>query len=720
MKRKRIPIKYSKERVILSDVLPFEIPITYSNRHFYNFLVKNKIRVATNPDGSKKVTWQDSNPYIGEILKLLFGFRKDKVILNNTIEICSKTDLKKIPFNFKVSHKESDFRDLTIIHPKNQLDIIDFYDNYKDTILYYSNISQFSIRKPNKVAKYIYQKPKKSKKEFGKEIDETGNEESKTKYENLKHYFHIKKYSNIHRFYESYQYHQCEKKYNNLYKFDISKCFDSIYTHSIAWALLNKEIVKETLPDCNSTFAGLFDGLMQNLNYGETNGIIIGSEFSRIFAELILQQIDKTIYQELRKQGKIHKRDYEVFRYVDDYFVFYNDEITKETIHALYKLELRKYKLYLNDSKAKQYGKPIITELSIAKLKISDLLNKYLAFKVNEKDKTVEFSEADNEEAEADTDSEIGESKEAKYKIYVSSNKLITRFKTIIKETKVEYKDILNYILASIDKKVEKLISTYDESENNLKKEKTYTEAFLQILDVTFFLYSVSPRVNSTIKLCMVIDKITSFINRNNKDKSKTFTFDNKHRVFKKISDEVSQVLNKNRSSEHIQVETLYLLVALRELGREYRLDIKLLCKYFNIEADESDEKKFKIGSLNYFSITVLFFYIKDADRYKFLRYELMKYVTTHFRTEGEDNIRKKAELVFLLMDMLTCPYIDDQTKTTKDDKYRFKKKLLSLSGIDSANHIGIIEKENFWFTKWTDFKFGSELESKRSQEVYA
>lgn len=718
MKRKKIPINYSKERVILSDVLPFEIPITYSNRHFYNFLVKNKIKVTTSADGSKKVAWQDGNVFIGEILKLLFGFRQDKVILNNEIEISNKTDLKKIPFSFKISHKESDFRDLTIIHPKNQLDIIEFYDNYRDTILYYSNISQFSIRKPNKVAKYVYQKPKMLKKELGKEIDEKNDAESKTKYENLKHYFHIKEYSNIHRFYESYQYHQCEKKYNKLYKFDISKCFDSIYTHSIAWALLNKEIVKDTLPDADSTFAGLFDRLMQNLNYGETNGIIIGSEFSRIFAELILQQIDKAVYNELRKKEKIHKRDYEVSRYVDDYFVFYNDEATKEEIHSLYKLELRKYKLYLNDSKAKLYDKPIITELSIAKQKISDLLNKDLGFKVNEHDKTVEVGEAVEEETE--TDSEVEESKEAKYKIYVSSNKLITRFKTIIKETKVEYKDILNYVLASIDKKVEKLISTYDESEKNLKKEKAYTEALLQILDVTFFLYSVSPRVNSTIKLCMVIDKITSFLNRNNKDKSETFSFDNKHRVFKKISDEVSQVLNKNKSSEHIQVETLYLLVALRELGREYRLDVKLLCKYFNIGRDDTDEKKFEISSLNYFSITVLFFYIKDADRYKYLRYELIKYVTTIFKTEGRDNIRKKAELVFLLMDMLTCPYLDDQTKTNKDDKYRYKKKLLSLSGVDSANHIGIIEKEKFWFTKWTDFKFGWELESKRSQEVYA
>jgi hypothetical protein len=712
MKRKKTPINYSKERAILSDVLPFEIPITYSNRHLYNFLVKNKIKLVTNANGAEKIIWQNTHPIIGEILKLLFGV-KQATGISNEIELSSKADSKKIPFNFKISHKENDFRELTIIHPKSQLDLIYFYDNYRDSILYYSSISQFSIRKPNKVAKYIYQQAKKKKRQFGKEIDEKNSLSAKTKYENLKNFFHVKKYSNIHKFYESYQYHQCEKKYNNLYKFDISKCFDSIYTHSIAWALLNKTIVKDTLPATDTTFAGVFDRFMQNLNYGETNGIIIGSEFSRIFAELILQQIDKTVYQELNFKGIIHKRDYDVFRYVDDYFVFYNDDQTKETIHSLFKMELSNYKLYLNDSKSKLYDKPIITELSIAKQKISDLLNKDLTFKAIEEKACEDDDAEDNNEDESEVENE------KKYNIYVSSNKLITRFKIIVKETKIEYKDILNYVLAAIDKKIEKIISCYDDSSNNHKKEKNYTESFLQILDLTFFLYSVSPRVNSTIKLCMIIGKVTAFINRKNQDKSETFTFDNKHRVFKKIFDEVSQIMNKNKVSQIIQIETLYLLVALRELGREYRLDIHILCKYFNIKITDSISTKFEIANLNYFSITVLLFYIKDAERYKHLRYALMSYVTNIFKVEGKINIKKKAELVFLLLDMLTCPYLDDQTVVDKERKYRYKKKLLSLAGVEASNHIAMIEKENFWFTKWTDFEFNSELESKRSQEVY-
>ncbi|MES2398080.1 MAG: antiviral reverse transcriptase Drt3b [Bacteroidota bacterium] len=716
MKRQKTSIKYTKERVVLSDILPFEIPLTFSNRYFYTFLVKHNIKITNENGKPSKITWDSNEPFVGDILKLLFGFKQDKTIINNEIKIDLKKELRKIPFNFKISHKENDYRELTIIHPGSQLALIDFYDNYRDLILYYSNISNFSIRKAGKVAKYIYQKPKTRKKEFGKLIEDDLIQESETKYANLKHYFHYSNYSNIHKFYESYQYHQCEKKYNKLCKFDISKCFDSIYTHSISWALLNKEIVKDNIPSCECTFAGKFDKLMQNLNYGETNGIVIGPEFSRIFAELILQQIDKNVYLKLKEHGKIHKKHFEIFRYVDDFFVFYNDDKIRDDIFGLYRLELKEYKLCFNDSKSKLYEKPIITELSIAKQKISDLLNKDLAFTINALDHTVQIGDDTQDGEEGGQEDHSEEKKESKYKIYVSSNKLITRFKTIVKETKIEYKDILNYALASIDKKIEKLVKIYDESENSVIKEKAFASTFLQILDFTFFLYSVSPRVNSTIKLCMIVNKITAFINRNNKDKTDTFSFDNKHRVFKKISDEISQVLNKNKSNEHIQVETLYLLIALRELGREYRLDKNTLCEYFNIHHTDG---KYKIGSLNYFSLTVLLFYIKDAERYKLLRYDIMNHIKKMFKAQGKDNSAKKAEMVFLLLDILTCPYVDDLSKKKKEEKYKYKKELLSLMGVQEANHIGIIEMENFWFTKWTDFQFGAELESKKSQEVY-
>ena len=51
-------------------------------------------------------------------------------------------------------------------------------------------------------------------------------------------------------------------------------------------------------------------------------------------------------------------------------------------------------------------------------------------------------------------------------------------------------------------------------------------------------------------------------------------------------------------------------------------------------------------------------------------------------------------------------------------NKYEYKLKLLKEVGINN-NKIALIEQEKYWFTKWTNFDFGLELQAKRSQEVY-
>jgi len=691
MKRTKKPIKYRKERVILSDVLPFEIPITFSNRHFYDFLTKNKVELQGN-----KVVWERNDGCINEIIKLLFNFN-DKTITINALEFDKKWELKTIPFNFKISHKENDFRELTIIHPKNQLTLIDFYEKNKQLILHYCCLSPFSIRHADKIAKFIYYKDKTHKEKLSESQDYETIEEHDKEYENLKTFFVYKNYSNIHKFYESYKYHRCEKKYNKLFKFDISKCFDSIYSHSISWALLNKDIVKDHLGDSNETFGGKFDTMMQNLNYGETNGIIIGPEFSRIFAELILQSIDRNVETVLKEKEKLkHKVDYEIFRYVDDFFVFYNDDIAKDKILKHFRLQLKDFKLYLNDSKTILYEKPIITEITIAKQKITDLINKYLTYKFDEQNSS-KISDIESDTIE-DTNEKTGT-------IYVSSNKLITKFKTIIKETKIDYKDILNYTLSLIERKITKIIHNYQVLDSKKNSEKEFIKAILEILDFTFFLYAVSPRVNTTIKLCRILSKLTDFLGEKG-----NINIDFKHLAFKKIYDNIYFTLQKNKSLEHTQVETLYLLIALGELGKEYWLDADVLRQYVCIEKNEETGELSFNGSLNYFAIIVLLFYMKNKKRYSLLRTFLQDHIRLRFNEVSNKNIGKSTELVFLLFDIITCPYIP----------LNFKQEMLTLHGVtDPTLQLEIIEFRKYWFTKWTDFKFGKELDAKHSQEVY-
>lgn len=705
--RKKVPISYSKERVVLSDVLPYETPVTFSNRYFYKYLLKHKKSESNSRFKDKH------NKAYSEIEWILFNVKE-----------------KTTPFSFNITHKKNDFRELCVIHPSNQRKMVEFYDKYKELIIYYCSLSPFSIRRPSKIANFTFYNDVLHKKNEDKDLQHSQIEQDDSEYENLKSFFSYRKYSNIHKFYESYQFHRSEKKYNKLLKIDVTKCFDSIYTHTISWAVFNKNIVKTNIESSLSTFGGEFDRLMQDLNANETNGIIIGPEFSRIFSELILQQIDIDIYENLKtrdKNGKIliHKVDYEIFRYVDDYFIFYNLESDLDRISETFKLSLKKYKMYLNDKKSIQYSKPIITEISIAKQQINDLFNNHLLLK--EKDK-----QDDNEEI--------------KPILYFSSNNVITRFKSIIKQSEVDYKDIMNYTLAVLDNKTNKLIKKFkkleeEDEEISKKTQKEFETGFLEILDVTFFLYSVSPKVNSTIKVCLIIDKITSFLKKNKTNEYKEpFTSNAKHNILKKISDEINLILQKNKTKKETQIETLYLLIALSQLGREYRLNYKVLCSYLNIKINKDNSIEF-LNELNYFSITVLLFYIRNIKIYDSILKELKKLILETYNNSKITGWRDKTELVLLLMDILACPYLNNEVhdhfknkvkdakvrkskslkvyiKEFKDEKYKFKRELLNLLEINK-NQILLIEQEKFWFTKWTNFDFGLELQAKRSQEVY-
>lgn len=683
-KKKKKFIKFKKERVILSDILPYEVPVTFSNRHLYSYLLSCKIKI----DGEKIGINKYNTSVNQEIVKLLFGINVEKPFSPDGKVNFKEEERESIPFSYKIVHKENDFRELTIIHPKNQLAIIEFYDKYKDLILYYSSISTFSIRKPYRIAKYTYFKDKLHLEKLAEPSDEIV-EQNDLEYENLKTFFVYKKYSNIHKFYESYQYHRCEKKFNRLFKFDISKCFDSIYTHSIGWAILDKEVTKKHLIDKKNTFWNIFDVLMQKLNYNETNGIIIGPEFSRVFAELILQKIDDKAKEELEKEKLSSKKDYEIFRYVDDYFVFYDEESAKEKILTAFRLALREFKLYLNESKSQQYKKPIITEITIAKQKISDLINDSLSYHLEE----IIVKEEGKEEL-----------KKNKGKIYIDSGKLITKFKTIIFESKIDYKDILNYTFAIIERKLRSLIKSYFKIIREKNTEKEFINSLLALFDFIFFLYSVSPRVNTTIKLCRVLRLAT--ITLNLKDK---FSIDYKHLVFKKIYDNIIFTLRKNKSVKHTQVETLYLLIALGELGNKYWLSEDVLTSYLGIK---NVEGIFKCESeLNYFTIVVSLFYMKDKIRYNNIRSFVLNKAVEKFENVDYDFRRKKAELILLLFDLLAYSYIDITT---------IKNRLLNLYMItDLALQKNIIRARRCWFTTWTDFDFGKELDAKQSQEVY-
>jgi hypothetical protein len=717
MSKRKKYIQYPKERAILSDVLPYEIPITFSNRYFFRFLVENNISLKGDKIEFNTDFIDDDLIGFKETLKILFHHEYDNI---------SDYKFRKIPFTYRISHKEKDFRELALIHPINQLKLIKFYDDFKESILYSCSISNFSIRKPVDVAKFsffndkLHQLNKGDKNDF---LELNGRE-----YEDLKTFFSYKKHTNIYKFYEDYRYHRAEKKYNFLFKFDISKCFDSIYTHSISWAVLGLDAVKENVVASKKNFSGIFDKFIQYSNYGETNGILIGPEFSRIFAEIILQRIDKNVEERIYEiNGSKNKTDYELYRYVDDYFLFCDDDILKEAIFKIFKHELKEYKMSINNSKTIEYKKPLITEITIAKERINKLFSENPRFSINEIEKT----KKDDESIE-----EI-EILNHKFSFSFNPDNLITQYKILIKESNVDYKDVLNYSLALLNNILERNLVLFEEVFSDYKgkiksneiKDKTiinkldkvedsFTTHIVNFIDFVFFIYSVSPRVNSTIKISHILSKILTFYKLKYKlDKIKNIIgTNNRNRVFKKILDETSLIIKKNSISEYGQIETFYLLTVVRELDREFRIPEVRLAKFigFDYKKNEIPDKH-----LNYFSIVVLLFYIGHSKKYSKIKDALNVYIENYIKSFPIEKRSKSSELTHLILDLLACPFVGD---TFKISIYSIYKDYSTAIEISTATKVVDFHKKNikYWFTKWERFNLAKELEYKKSQEVYS
>ena len=690
MAKRRVSLTHRKQRSVLTDMLPFEVPPTFSNRGFYRFLRNHNIEIEKD-----RVRWISDTTALDATMMLLFGIKAKAVIDTETIKEWGKTKTRRsvptseckmdtIPFNFRVAHN-LDGRILSVVHPRNQVAVASFYAAHSALIIYYTSVSDFSIRRPVSVSRYAFFKDKLHQEKLEKVLG--GIEEEDREYEQLGSYFVYKKYRNIHRFFESYKYHRSEKKYDAMVQIDVSKCFDSIYSHSLPWAVLGKAQTKFGLEESKRTFAGRFDTVMQNLNHNETNGIVIGPEFSRIFAEIILQSVDVELKNRLSVSAKlIHKIDYEIFRYVDDFFVFYNEDVTQQKVFETLQDVLKTKKLSINTAKIKHYHKPIITEITVAKERISVLLNAEIS---------------PNCEVEILEDS--AKPPMLKLVCAINSNRLITRYKASIKEAAVTYGDLLNYTFAIIENKIDKLFQSYSASDKIARDSKRLLDVLLAMMEFAFFAYSASPKVNHTIRLCRMITSSVDFIRAN------ALTYELKHLLFKCVHDNVMQQLEKNTTGVHREVESLYLLISLSQIGREYWLPESVLLRHFLIRKDEASHKYQRDDFMNHFSITVLLSYIKDKVRYA----ELKAFIEAHTISKLDymkAHCPNDAETLILLLDLIVCPYISPATKDA----------IGQIFGLDAVTLASVQSANDQWFTAWGDkFDLGKELDAKRSREVY-
>lgn len=107
-------------------------------------------------------------------------------------------------------------------------------------------------------------------------------------------------------------------EYKYLTTTDVTDCYGALYTHSVAWALHTKPVAKAQRRD-NTLLGNKIDGLLQDMQGRQTNGIPQGNVISDLIAEMVLGYADELLSEAIKAKGI---KDYKILRYRDDYRIF--------------------------------------------------------------------------------------------------------------------------------------------------------------------------------------------------------------------------------------------------------------------------------------------------------------------------------------------------------------------------------------------------------------
>lgn len=151
--------------------------------------------------------------------------------------------------------------------------------------------------------------------------------------------------------------------FSYFYETDISDCYGSIYTHSLAWAVEGKAYAKAHQQEAN--LGNFIDRAIQSMQFGQTNGIPQGSVLMDLIAEILLAYIDSELSSSLIANNI---DDYKILRYRDDYRIFVNSSEVGEKILKLLMEILASFGLRLNSTKTSGSENIVISAVKADKL----------------------------------------------------------------------------------------------------------------------------------------------------------------------------------------------------------------------------------------------------------------------------------------------------------------------------------------------------------------
>ena len=249
----------------------------------------------------------------------------------------------------------------------------------------------------------------------------------------------------------------------------------------------------------NSHLFITIDRILQNINGRSSNGIVVGPEFSRMMAEILLQHIDNEILLELEKDGIFYKVDYTAFRYVDDIFLFSNQPQVLEQVLSKYKTIGEHYRLRINELKLTKGTTPCLPKEWLEKTRqLSDIIGDF--FYQGKKSDYENLPEEDRYIVKND---------------FLSVDRIKDEIAVLVKKYPDDRRTIVSFLLSTLLNNISKKKSGY-----TLFGKKRLGKALL-LLDIALYIYAFYPSFDQTRKVISIVAYLNSEVDFKHEEKAK-------------------------------------------------------------------------------------------------------------------------------------------------------------------------------------------------------
>lgn len=448
--------------IILTDSRPEEVLKNFTTAYFYVYL-----------NGNRKLDDLCKMIHDGLIPSL-------KIKAFNTANLIN-AGWHSAPLKYHIYKNNHELREMSILNPLSLIELRLFIEAYEKELLFYSTKGGFSVRK------HYYNDSLRYVKKSGKGLVYVNDEITTKNIESSGDFYRIAPYKFLSDFHNSPLWYELNREYRYCGKIDYSKCFDSVYTHTFSWLVASNLTDRKGYKE-NQYFLNACDTILQNMNNSVTNGIVVGPEFSRLMVEILMQHIDNSVHNYLFNEGYEEKKHYRICRYVDDIFIFADEEKVIEFIIEIYAREAERFHFRLNEKKRQINKLPMIWfEWKEAIRPVNEYISQAI-FRNN---------------CNNDMDYIV--------KNFIRNGKgMIPTMKMMFQDTVATYPDqaakITSYVLSTVYKKIKK------RGKKKIIDERYMESVLLHFLDIIFYFYSFAPTYNNTEKVIGILFELSTEI----------------------------------------------------------------------------------------------------------------------------------------------------------------------------------------------------------------